>query len=121
MIAGKLSKPAAYALLWAVPWIAVLSWDRYDRARSARREVSTGVYLGMMQEAREHPGSIGKIRSALADGRIDNREALPIMDDAGVFAIPNADHWNPRAQARARRDLERLVGMPAGIEREAAG
>lgn len=112
MIAERLRKPLSYALLCAAPWIAVLSWDRYDRHRSAQREVSTGIYLGMIEEARENPRSIGMIRAALADGRIDNGEALPIMDEAGVFTIPKADHWNPRAQARARHDLEKYLSDP---------
>lgn len=106
---GGYGKTLLYGAMWLLPWTAVLTWEKYDHYRSERREVSTGVYLGMIGAVQEYPNLAGPMRAALSDGAMSNKEALPIMDATSVFTIPNAEHWHPPAQAAARRKLAKLI------------
>lgn len=96
-------------VLATLPWLALYAWVQQDRYRSSHREVSTGVYIGMAEALRRQPELTAAMRSALKDDRVENREFLPILDRTTEFAVPTADHWNPAAQAAARRRLQAVL------------
>lgn len=102
---GRLAGP----LLFLAMAVVLYAWVQYDRHRSAHQEVSTGVYIGMAEALLRQPELAPAMRSALADDKVENREFLPILDRTTEFTIPNADHWNPAAQAAARRRLHAVL------------